>query len=340
MTRKKIFIWQGYWQGGTGKITLAIAIYLHNKGINVTLGAYSKNYAVALPQLIFTEPTFLPQSFRSLYTSLIWKIKYGRLFHASYAHTLGIWKTKHNYSFIHDAADMDKKLQATPSLLHKMVYYCWKALYLHLSIKNATILFATEDFSRFLTRNNIPDDKIVLSGSFYDDNVFTFHQRHVPQHPYRLIFVGDINDRVKNLDYMINNFYKHSGYVVDVLGGSRQGVGQNFMYHGYQSKDYIVDILSKAHFFIMPSFSEGFSVALLEAAATGIPCLVHKRAMPAELINVPTIIPFSLLDPIHPLLERIAQEYKKHNQQSAVITNYGESNILRKEYEILVRYLT
>lgn len=340
MNHKKLFIWQGYWQGGTGKITLALAHFLHTKGIDVTLGAYTRNNTVALPQIIFNEPKFLPPSFRSLYTSLIWNIKYGKHYNASYAHTLGLWKTRHGDSFIHDAADMDKKLLAAPSLLHKMVYFCWKTLYLHLSIKNATLLFATEDFSRFLTRNNIPDDKIVPSGSFYDDNVYIFHQRHTPQHPFSLVFVGDIDDRVKNIDYMIHNFYKHPDYIVDVLGGSKQGIDQNFIYHGYQNKNYIADILSKSHFFIMPSFSEGFSIALLEAAATGIPCLVHEHALPAELKNIASIIPFSLTDPIHIMLKNIAQEYEKHAQKSAIVTKYGQSNLLKKEYEILVRYLT
>lgn len=56
--------------------------------------------------------------------------------------------------------------------------------------------------------------------------------------------------------------------------------------HGYQSKAYINQLLSKSSIYLMTSFSESFGIVLIEAQSFGIPCVAFDSARGAlEIID-------------------------------------------------------
>jgi len=59
-------------------------------------------------------------------------------------------------------------------------------------------------------------------------------------------------------------------------------ISQFVTFWGYQKG--VIDFLSKADAFVLPSKSEGFSISLVEAMLAGLPCIVTEVGGPAEII--------------------------------------------------------
>lgn len=60
----------------------------------------------------------------------------------------------------------------------------------------------------------------------------------------------------------------------------------NIKLHGYQSKDYINQLLSKSSIYVMTSYTESFGIVLLEAFSYGIPAIAFDSANgPTEIIS-------------------------------------------------------
>lgn len=56
--------------------------------------------------------------------------------------------------------------------------------------------------------------------------------------------------------------------------------------HGYQSKDYINNLISKSSIYVMTSYTESFGIVLIEAQSFGVPCVAFDSARGAlEIIK-------------------------------------------------------
>ena len=67
------------------------------------------------------------------------------------------------------------------------------------------------------------------------------------------------------------------------------GVDQNFAFPGYVDEDMLLEMLSTARVFVLPSEREGFSLATLEAQALGLPAIVARPLQP-EVFGVSDIV--------------------------------------------------
>lgn len=61
-------------------------------------------------------------------------------------------------------------------------------------------------------------------------------------------------------------------------------LGDKVVFHGYQNKDYINDVLMDSSIYIMTSHTESFGLVLIEAMSHGIPCLSYTSAQGANEI--------------------------------------------------------
>lgn len=61
-------------------------------------------------------------------------------------------------------------------------------------------------------------------------------------------------------------------------------LGDKVVFHGYQDKDYIGNILSDSSVYVMTSHTESFGLVLIEAMAYGIPCVAYDCAQGANEI--------------------------------------------------------
>lgn len=338
---KNIFIWQGNWQGGAENITLEMARYLHKHRTNVTVGVFKKNTNSPLKQIVFHVPHLVPFSFKSLYASIIYQLYYANNFSAVYAHTLGLWKTKNNYLFIHEAADLDKYLAKPGNILRRFAAWLWKTTYLNFCLKKASIIFtATKETHDYMTRHNIPPSKLQSSSSFYNETIFNYTQRKPPTGHTRIVFIGNYLDPRKQFTVLHKYFYNKPKFTLSILGGPSKPSDKNFNYLGYRNSAYVKQTLANSHIFILPSLSEGFSIALLEALATGIPCISNNAAVNHELQNINNLHTYEQPDQIPHLVKEIIENYNQYNVFDKKLNRFSRSVVLQNEYQQILKHFS
>lgn len=299
------------------------------------MGVYELDPAVAVPQMKFFEPWFLPRPLRPLYSSVGWRWRHSQQFSAVYTHTLGWWKTRRNQLFVHEAADLAAKRQQLRGW-RKIKYGVWQALYINLGVRPATRIFAaTAECAAYLERVGIRREKIVQSGSWYDERIFQYHSRQRPKQRVQILFVGREDNPAKGFVVTRELFYGRAGYSVRVAGSRRRGTDHNFQFLGYLTPRALADTLAQSDVFFMPSVSEGFSIALLEALATGIPCVVDQRSVHATMRAIPNVVVYQRRREIEPLLRRIIRDYDRYCQPVDTIERFSKSVLVRREYEVM-----
>ncbi|RPA68468.1 glycosyltransferase [Cyclobacteriaceae bacterium YHN15] len=105
---------------------------------------------------------------------------------------------------------------------------------------------------------------------------------------------------VKNLDTLIKVFseiveeYQDRGLKLWIVGDGPEkgnlealvkklGIHENVVFWGFQED--VVSYLKEADAFVLSSFSEGFSISLVEAMLCGLPCVVTNQGGPNEIVE-------------------------------------------------------
>jgi len=130
-------------------------------------------------------------------------------------------------------------------------------------------------------------------------------RRFMPRHrrddsrPLRVICVGRLIER-KGQHHLIEAVKRliEQGVAVtlDLVGSgdaraaneaqaSRLGLGDQVRFHGYVPREKIAEYYAAADVFVLPSYNEGMSVALLEAMASGLAVLVTPTGGTSELVE-------------------------------------------------------
>ncbi|MFI3213729.1 MAG: glycosyltransferase [Eubacteriales bacterium] len=109
----------------------------------------------------------------------------------------------------------------------------------------------------------------------------------------RVIYLGQLKER-KNIDILLEWFSRNNsqGLVIDFVGmGNLQHKVevysqkyQTINYLGSMSKKDIKKKLKNYDFLILPSIEEPFGIVLLEALASGVPCIASNTVGPSEII--------------------------------------------------------
>ena len=96
-------------------------------------------------------------------------------------------------------------------------------------------------------------------------------------------------------------------------------INENVFFMGYKSA--VIPYLKQADAFVLPSFSEGFSIALVEAMLCELPCIVTNVGGPAEIIQEGKT--GFLIDPkeLKQLVETMEMVLKMKKAERALIGN-------------------
>lgn len=121
------------------------------------------------------------------------------------------------------------------------------------------------------------------------------------QGPVNILTISLLSDAQKNVSGLIRAFARLVSHRSDVMlhivgdGEDRtmledlarqHGIlGSQIIFHGYVPNDRLASHFSRAHFFVLSSNYETFSVATAEALSHGVPVLVTRSGGPEEFVN-------------------------------------------------------
>lgn len=170
----------------------------------------------------------------------------------------------------------------------------------------------------------------------------------VPENAFLLFSVGELNEN-KNHQVVIKALAKLRNpqihYAIAGVGEKREyllqlakelGVLKQVHLLGYRTD--VMELYQCADVFIFPSIREGLSVSLMEAMASGLPCVVSRIRGNVDLINneggalfIPNCVDDcyqAMMDVMCIDTERASKENKNH------VTNFSISNVLTRTMKI------
>lgn len=132
----------------------------------------------------------------------------------------------------------------------------------------------------------------------------------------RIAYVGQVR-KSKGIDSIIEVAKNNKDIVFDLVGPLTSEYEEdelskinNLVLHGAQSKEYIKNILDNADIFLFPTKSEGFSLALLEAMARGLPVITTDVGANKDMIEDKggVIVPINDTNSIDAAIERLSDK--------------------------------
>jgi glycosyltransferase involved in cell wall biosynthesis len=121
------------------------------------------------------------------------------------------------------------------------------------------------------------------------------------------------------------------------------GLNHNVEFKGFVTWEDVIDLYQNAHIFVLPSFNEGMSIALLEAMASGLPVIVTDTGGTQELVNeengliVPWADPEALADALVYLLESPERMRRMGLNSRRIAMQFDWQNFTRHHIDLLYR---
>lgn len=248
--------------------------------------------------------------------------------------------------------------------------------YAKYAAEKAKYIFAVSENVRkkVIDSYNIDPNKVIVCHNAYAKNIFTkklvdrksIYQKlnlNIPPDAYIIIFVGNIS-KAKGIDILLqaNRLLSPQKQIHFILlgAGSIEEITQDNIYTqnnycldrvhtlGYQSAEMLVDLYNIAKIKVMPSRSEGFSIACLEAMGCGLPVIASADTNMENIIIgdiYDTNNPNSLAKSIEKIYSLPKHQYQTLSDNACKIANkYSWKNIVQsrlpyyKENEIIVEY--
>ncbi len=124
----------------------------------------------------------------------------------------------------------------------------------------------------------LPDDRIVVTGAGYRDDVFHARGRE-PRGCGQILYVGKYS-RAKGLPWLLDAFERLAGDPTLHVAGSGAGAEADALrarmeahprvvLHGQLAQPELADLMRRCELFVLPSFYEGLPLVIVEALACG-----------------------------------------------------------------------
>lgn len=243
-----------------------------------------------------------------------------------------------------------------------LLYYPVEKLFAHWT--DALITVNMEDY-QFARKHFKAGRVFYISGVGIDVGKFQPHcrqavfcsQYHIPEDAVILLSVGELSRR-KNHQIVIRALRRLARqdvyYLICGQGdlkeellaqAKKQGVADRVIFLGFQ-KD-VISIYQNADIFVFPSIQEGMPVALMEAMASGMPCIVSDIRGSRELIDGPddVMVHHKMNNSIGQLC-RLLQLFIDHKQLRDMLGEYNREKIqaydlcfIQRKMEMIYKYI-
>lgn len=148
-----------------------------------------------------------------------------------------------------------------------------------------------------------------------------------------LVFVGSLEQMYKAPDILLESFTKlvkeDKSYQLTMIGAGQHlpslkentvqlNIQDNVNFVGEIKSNEVVDHLSKADLFVLPSRTEGLPRAIIEAMAQGLPCVGTKVGGIPELIPEELCVPADDAQSLFNVLSKLCNNVDELTKQSAI----------------------
>lgn len=150
---------------------------------------------------------------------------------------------------------------------------------------------------------------------------------------------------------------ERSNWILNIIGDGEEktlikekiekyNISQNVILHGYQSKEYIGEILLDSSIYAMTSHEESFGIVLIEAQSYGIPCIAFDSAKGAceiieEGVNGYLVKNRDKHDMANKIINLIDDSEVRNAMGKSSKSNsfkYSKENISKKWFDLLERF--
>ena len=173
---------------------------------------------------------------------------------------------------LHFHCDIEFQISKWGRFTNRVSMHCFKRL-LNMCDESITLSKQSHDYLVYSFGKQSHIIPNFLSDEFIIENTFTVHKKMS-----KLIFVGHVTEE-KGMVELLQCAKLHPELDFEVIGQGDQNMlsqlesQDNIHCMGMMRKIEVFNELLQADVFFFPTHSEGFSIALLEAMAAGIPCI-------------------------------------------------------------------
>ena len=200
----------------------------------------------------------------------------------------GIISRLTNTPFIPNVTGLGSAVNSN-KVISKLILFLYKIAFQ----KSSHVFFQNEQNRDFFLRNGFNFNYDVLPGSGVNLNEYRITPYPIESNTYEILYVGrvmkekgvnELFDAAKILyDKGIPVHFKLAGFLDGEIDASNLDKYTNINLLG--PRDDVPTLIEKAHAVILPSYHEGMSNALLEAAASGRPLLASNIAGCKEIVD-------------------------------------------------------
>jgi glycosyltransferase involved in cell wall biosynthesis len=262
------------------------------------------------------------------------------------------WRSKSIFiTTIHSYLEEDIK-NSFKGIKAIIIYRLWLKI---LNFQNGVVVLTNHAKSYYDSRINVRIDAINNGISIEDKSIIKSDDLHeinkikLLKEKYKLIGTNAVLSRIKGLDQVIQSLVKLKDYCFIVVGDGPElsnlkeyaeelNVLNRCLFLGY--KENVRAYTEYYDLYVMPSRSEGFGLALIEAISMKIPCLCSNLPVFNELFSSKEVLFFEL-ENIEDFIEKVILSQTIQNSliESAYIrfTNNYTSSVMTKNYVNLYR---
>ncbi len=148
-------------------------------------------------------------------------------------------------------------------------------------------LVLNDDNKKYL--NQISSINVVAVPNFINEDLVINKEKNISESIKKAVFVGFVQPR-KGIQEIYELAKMFENITFDLIGEVREDVKgwvkpHNVILHGAKTHNEILMALDEADVFIFPTYSEGFSIALLESMSRGLPCITTPVGANEEMLE-------------------------------------------------------